>query len=271
MVSKKNIIRYILVFIIMVATIIFTLNKYSHVFPGSESALYGGGMETFYMLFDGNRVLLYFFIALVALPTLLYSYDTFSMNENKFNRQVILRVGLINYLVKSSFQSFLIAFVEFVMIAISALVLVGSFHMKVDIFDGAASSSYLVYSSTTFTNLIFFIIIGAIGYGVYSIFLFSLSHIITNKYVFAVSSLVIFFMSILAYFLLSSLLNNFFPISQYQNLHILTTLFVPINLFTPGFFTWGNGFYVFTIGLLTYLIMIYLLFLRFSFKVRKNG
>lgn len=151
-------------------------------------------------------------------------------------------------------HSFLIGFLFFLLLQSSILIFINYVIAPVHAFDYADT---YIFTSNILMNVMIYILLSSIGFGVYSCFGTALAYIIQNKYYYRLSLLTVLIITSLLYSVLAQI-----P-SVIPNWKIIAGSLSPTGLFAPGTFM-GNyvcdGYTNFTYSLIMYSIFIFILY-----------
>lgn len=264
--------RYIALLIIGFIAVILTVESSKPIFPTDE-LLAGGGREVqravyaFFMILDGNRIMFYIFIFIFAISPLIISSDYYISAENKFEHSVIQRIGIRKFILFRATNSFFYSALFMLIILMFSLLYLHISFAPID-FSGIIST-YVLFSTSGISNLIIFILLSSIGYGILQTFLSALIRFIKNKYVFYSMGLLLTFGTLLLYIFIINIVGKFFEYNIL--LQYFMSLFVPMNLVTPGLMFAELGLLAFITSATFYAIMIILLTILESKSRKVNG
>lgn len=192
------------------------------------------GLDFFYVLQDSGLILVLFIASLLLLPNLISS-DFLSYKINAFDHMIIVRTSDTQYRKDSRRMNFLVTVFVIILTHVLTLLTIQLFCFNIsfsinDIYQDATRNT-TIFSPSLLMSLITYIILSAIGYGVFSDFIYSLQVLIKNLYLYRTLGLIL---ALFAY-IGSSVLSRILFDTGLGTLPATLAYFMNIiNILTPG-------------------------------------
>lgn len=261
--SKKKLLLFSLYFIAIIIGIFISYKGAYGSIPEKVMILMKSkdpemGLDFFYYLQDSGLTLILYVLTTLVVPNII-SADFLLYNHNKFNQFMITRMSSTAYHKKERQFNFFATFILILITHLLTIFIIHLFFFKISfsinpIYMNATRQTNLL-SGSLLLNLIIYIILSSIGYGLFSHFLFSLQYFIKNVYLYRTLGLLV---SLILYIGASVLSHTFYNTSGSLTA-TLAYFFNIINILTPSIIkspVLNNNPYLFYIGtaLLYYLL-----------------
>lgn len=191
------------------------------------------GLDFFYYLQDSGLTLIFYVLTTLIVPNII-SADFLLYNHNKFNQFMITRMSSSLYYKKERQFNFIATFILILITHLLTILIIHLFFFKISfsinpIYMNATRQTNLL-SGSLLLNLIIYIILSSIGYGLFSHFLFSLQYFVKNVYLYRTLGLLV---SLILYIGASVLSHTFYNTSG-NLIATLAYFFNIINILTPS-------------------------------------
>ena len=261
--SKKKLLLFSIYFIAIIIGIFISYKGAYGSIPNNEMILMKSkdpemGLDFFYYLQDSGLTLILYVLTTLIVPNII-SADFLLYNHNKFNHFLITRMSSSIYHKKERQFNFVSTFILILITHLLTILIIHLFFFKISfsinpIYMNATRQTNLL-SSSLLLNLIIYMLLSAIGYALFSHFLFSLQYFIKNVYLYRTLGLLV---SLILYIGASVLSHTFYNTSGSLAATLAYFLNI-INIFTPSIIkspVLNNNPYLFYIGtaLLYYLL-----------------
>lgn len=261
--SKKKILLFSFYFIAIIIGIFISYKGAYGSIPNNEMILMKSkdpemGLDFFYYLQDSGLTLILYVLTTLIVPNII-SADFLLYNHNKFNHFLITRMSSSIYHKKERQFNFVSTFILILITHLLTILIIHLFFFKISfsinpIYMNATRQTNLL-SSSLLLNLIIYMLLSAIGYALFSHFLFSLQYFIKNVYLYRTLGLLV---SLILYIGASVLSHTFYNTSGSLAATLAYFLNI-INIFTPSIIkspVLNNNPHLFYIGtaLLYYLL-----------------
>lgn len=261
---KRQLSHLFFCYIFLVLTAVATIFL---IFPSTKDFDPGNfGIYSFYILFDMDTFIFFFASIFIIAPNIV-SIKLYQMKKGFLNF-LFMRISAKQYLNKALLQSFISGFFLFLTVELTILVIMHFFYDP--IFLSLTQETNLYFSRNAVYELILFLIISSIGFGVFLAFLTCLAAFIKNEYLCRSSGIIILIAAMLLYPLIGStivpFLLNYIP----KNIPVrsLCSFTLPTNLISPGT-TFEKeapytGWYSFIGSLLFYGILLFYMYKKLT-------
>lgn len=261
--SKKKLLLFSIYFIAIIIGIFISYKGAYGSIPNNEMILMKSkdpemGLDFFYYLQDSGLTLILYVLTTLIVPNII-SADFLLYNHNKFNHFLITRMSSSIYHKKERQFNFVSTFILILITHLLTILIIHLFFFKISfsinpIYMNATRQTNLL-SSSLLLNLIIYMLLSAIGYALFSHFLFSLQYFIKNVYLYRTLGLLV---SLILYIGASVLSHTFYNTSGSLTATLAYFLNI-INIFTPSIIkspVLNNNPHLFYIGtaLLYYLL-----------------
>lgn len=261
--SKKKLLLFSIYFIAIIIGIFISYKGAYGSIPNNEMILMKSkdpemGLDFFYYLQDSGLTLILYVLTTLIVPNII-SADFLLYNHNKFNHFLITRMSSSIYHKKERQFNFVSTFILILITHLLTILIIHLFFFKISfsinpIYMNATRQTNLL-SSSLLLNLIIYMLLSAIGYALFSHFLFSLQYFIKNVYLYRTLGLLV---SLILYIGASVLSHTFYNTSGSLAATLAYFLNI-INIFTPSIIkspVLNNNPHLFYIGtaLLYYLL-----------------
>lgn len=261
--SKKKLLLFSIYFIVVIVGIFISYKGAYGSIPNNEMILMKSkdsemGLDFFYYLQDSGLTLILYVLTTLIVPNII-SADFLLYNHNKFNQFMITRMSSSLYYKKERQFNFIATFILILITHLLTILIIHLFFFKISfsinpIYMNATRQTNLL-SGSLLLNLIIYIILSSIGYGLFSHFLFSLQYFVKNVYLYRALGLLV---SLILYIGASVLSHTFYNTSG-NLIATLAYFFNIINILTPSIIkspVLNNNPHLFYIGtaLLYYLL-----------------
>ena len=261
--SKKKLLLFSIYFIAIIIGIFISYKGAYGSIPNNEMILMKSkdpemGLDFFYYLQDSGLTLILYVLTTLIVPNIISS-DFLLYNHNKFNHFLITRMSSSIYHKKERQFNFVSTFILILITHLLTILIIHLFFFKISfsinpIYMNATRQTNLL-SSSLLLNLIIYMLLSAIGYALFSHFLFSLQYFIKNVYLYRTLGLLV---SLILYIGASVLSHTFYNTSGSLAATLAYFLNI-INIFTPSIIkspVLNNNPHLFYIGtaLLYYLL-----------------
>ena len=261
--SKKKLLLFSIFFIAIIIGIFISYKGAYGSIPNNEMILMKSkdpemGLDFFYYLQDSGLTLILYVLTTLIVPNII-SADFLLYNHNKFNHFLITRMSSSIYHKKERQFNFVSTFILILITHLLTILIIHLFFFKISfsinpIYMNATRQTNLL-SSSLLLNLIIYMLLSAIGYALFSHFLFSLQYFIKNVYLYRTLGLLV---SLILYIGASVLSHTFYNTSGSLAATLAYFLNI-INIFTPSIIkspVLNNNPHLFYIGtaLLYYLL-----------------
>ena len=256
MLKSRNIIKKIFVlFFIVLFGYVFNENVLMHDVTINEFN------EIYLSLWERGRGGVFLLVFLFGISELIL-IDEYKLWYEKTYKNIVTRIGYRTFLIKRMmiifFKSMLYTFcIHLVLIFLLNMTHTYSYMKGIDMLQ------HIYFSHNVYINLLIFVILSSIGNGILFMFLYTLTPLIKNIYVFRVLPLIVLFISIFLITLYSNLLISMFGDSLLVRSIAMGP--IPTSLISPG----GSWYYYaleeFVSGVVTYFVfmIVTLSFIRF--------
>lgn len=226
-----------------------------------------GGIEFFYMVMNGGILIWNYILCILLIPNL-YSVDYLIDHKSGLAQMLKTRLGYKKYFYLSMIANFLFTMITIIFMQLAILFFIHIFLspivFNVDVTQGLTTDAQ-AFASNECISLIVFMLLSAIGYGIFSSFLFSLQSIIKNPYVYRLMGIILGLILYTGTVLIADLATPI-PI-----LHNIMLFFFIGHLINPGVMSTTiiqniSPYITFIITLLIYLALTMILFKRMSIK-----
>lgn len=217
--------------------------------PIQEVTDYNLGMHAFFHIFNGNRIMIYFFAGMVLVIPSIIVVKHYKFYHNNFTSFILLRIPYKCYMKKMLTHVFCVSFVFYLALNIAIFALVHFFYTPIKL--SGSLDMYALFSTNTFINLVLYMTFSSIGFALYSLFLVALIPFIKNEFTFRTISLINFVLGLLSYALLVKCIASIIPFTLYTS-RTLLSFTVPLDLYTPGLLFEENGVLAFAISCIFY-------------------
>lgn len=258
--SKKQIYSIYFSFILLIALAIITL--LTQLQKPEVNPVVNDGLYAFYTLFNGNRIMIFFFIGLVILISNIFPIIYFKYFNQGFTSFICTRISYKDYQKRITKKVFISAFCFYIVLNVTILLLIHLLYTPIR-FD-LPEATYPIFSSNQIFNLFCYILLSSIGFGFYNVFLLSFIPFIKNEYLYRATSLIHFIIGLLSFMVIKSSLLPFYDVIG-SKISVLSSFMVPLNLYTPGLFFEEEGFLAFTLSIIFYGVVTFILF-KLSYK-----
>lgn len=261
--SKKKLLLFSIYFIAIIIGIFISYKGAYGSIPNNEMILMKSkdpemGLDFFYYLQDSGLTLILYVLTTLIVPNII-SADFLLYNHNKFNHFLITRMSSSIYHKKERQFNFVSTFILILITHLLTILIIHLFFFRISfsinpIYMNATRQTNLL-SSSLLLNLIIYMLLSAIGYALFSHFLFSLQYFIKNVYLYRTLGLLV---SLILYIGASVLSHTFYNTSGSLAATLAYFLNI-INIFTPSIIkspVLNNNPHLFYIGtaLLYYLL-----------------
>ena len=261
--SKKKLLLFSIYFIAIIIGIFISYKGAYGSIPNNEMILMKSkdpemGLDFFYYLQDSGLTLILYVLTTLIVPNII-SADFLLYNHNKFIHFLITRMSSSIYHKKERQFNFVSTFILILITHLLTILIIHLFFFKISfsinpIYMNATRQTNLL-SSSLLLNLIIYMLLSAIGYALFSHFLFSLQYFIKNVYLYRTLGLLV---SLILYIGASVLSHTFYNTSGSLAATLAYFLNI-INIFTPSIIkspVLNNNPHLFYIGtaLLYYLL-----------------
>lgn len=261
--SKKKLLLFSIYFIAIIIGIFISYKGAYGSIPNNEMILMKSkdpemGLDFFYYLQDSGLTLILYVLTTLIVPNII-SADFLLYNHNKFNHFLITRMSSSVYHKKERQFNFVSTFILILITHLLTILIIHLFFFRISfsinpIYMNATRQTNLL-SSSLLLNLIIYMLLSAIGYALFSHFLFSLQYFIKNVYLYRTLGLLV---SLILYIGASVLSHTFYNTSGSLAATLAYFLNI-INIFTPSIIkspVLNNNPHLFYIGtaLLYYLL-----------------
>lgn len=261
--SKKKLLLFSIYFIVVIVGIFISYKGAYGSIPNNEMILMKSkdpemGLDFFYYLQDSGLTLIFYVLTTLIVPNII-SADFLLYDHNKFNQFMITRMSSSLYYKKERQFNFIATFILILITHLLTILIIHLFFFKISfsinpIYMNATRQTNLL-SGSLLLNLIIYIILSSIGYGLFSHFLFSLQYFVKNVYLYRALGLLV---SLILYIGASVLSHTFYNTSG-NLIATLAYFFNIINILTPSIIkspVLNNNPHLFYIGtaLLYYLL-----------------
>jgi hypothetical protein len=268
--SRKNAFRYLCCYsILMLSTFLTVYTNY----PSLENSYPGDyGIYAFYKM-TSMDMLLFVFTALFIIAPLLVS-ATFFQIQKGFSNFILLRISIQDYLKRVLIKSFSTGFIFFLILQISIILYLHFFYESV--IPSLFISTEMYFSRNAVLELLIFVLLSSAGYGIFLMFISTLSMLIKNEYIFYSTGVLVQITSMLLYPCTGAVIVQ--QLEPYTRRMIpirsLLSFMVPANLITPGttfpLEAHYTGWYSFTSTALFFTLLIYLLYRLICSRYKYN-
>lgn len=201
-----------------------------------------------------------FFIMVVMLCMFGVVFSRYRQFYDKFDQNCILRIGLKNYLFQN-IKGIIVESITFMSILHIALLLFDFIYFQDPIFDQYAEYCYIV--DNQLWNFIIFIFLSLIGMAILNIFIYSLSILIRNIYIFAVLPVILIFVTLMTSDVFVQLIG---PIFDYLTTRVIFMALIPSALIQPC----ANMDYPFITYIISAICYISLSLIIFKYSIHKK-
>lgn len=236
--SKKKLLLFSIYFIVVIVGIFISYKGAYGSIPNNEMILMKSkdsemGLDFFYYLQDSGLTLILYVLTTLIVPNII-SADFLLYNHNKFNQFMITRMSSSLYYKKERQFNFIATFILILITHLLTILIIHLFFFKISfsinpIYMNATRQTNLL-SGSLLLNLIIYIILSSIGYGLFSHFLFSLQYFVKNVYLYRALGLLV---SLILYIGASVLSHTFYNTSG-NLIATLAYFFNIINILTPS-------------------------------------
>ena len=190
--SRKNTFRYLCCYsILMLSTFLTVYTNY----PSLENSYPDDyGIYAFYKMTSMDMLL--FVLALFIIAPLLVS-ATFFQIQKGFSNFILLRISIQDYLKRVLIKSFSTGFIFFLILQISIILYLHFFYESV--IPSLFISTEMYFSRNAVLELLIFVLLSSVGYGIFLMFLSTLSMLIKNEYIFYSTGVLVQITSMLLY------------------------------------------------------------------------
>lgn len=236
--SKKKLLLFSIYFIAIIIGIFISYKGAYGSIPNNEMILMKSkdpemGLDFFYYLQDSGLTLIFYVLTTLIVPNII-SADFLLYDHNKFNQFMITRMSSSLYYKKERQFNFIATFILILITHLLTILIIHLFFFKISfsinpIYMNATRQTNLL-SGSLLLNLIIYIILSSIGYGLFSHFLFSLQYFVKNVYLYRTLGLLV---SLILYIGASVLSHTFYNTSG-NLIATLAYFFNIINILTPS-------------------------------------
>lgn len=236
--SKKKLLLFSIYFIAIIIGIFISYKGAYGSIPNNEMILMKSkdpemGLDFFYYLQDSGLTLILYVLTTLIVPNII-SADFLLYDHNKFNQFMITRMSSSLYYKKERQFNFIATFILILITHLLTILIIHLFFFKISfsinpIYMNATRQTNLL-SGSLLLNLIIYIILSSIGYGLFSHFLFSLQYFVKNVYLYRALGLLV---SLILYIGASVLSHTFYNTSG-NLIATLAYFFNIINILTPS-------------------------------------
>lgn len=236
--SKKKLLLFSIYFIVVIVGIFISYKGAYGSIPNNEMILMKSkdpemGLDFFYYLQDSGLTLIFYVLTTLIVPNII-SADFLLYDHNKFNQFMITRMSSSLYYKKERQFNFIATFILILITHLLTILIIHLFFFKISfsinpIYMNATRQTNLL-SGSLLLNLIIYIILSSIGYGLFSHFLFSLQYFVKNVYLYRTLGLLV---SLILYIGASVLSHTFYNTSG-NLIATLAYFFNIINILTPS-------------------------------------
>lgn len=187
--------------------------------------------------------------------------------ENKFDKNIITRVGYRKYYLYTVFKIFISAFIYSLIIHVSIIILMNVLH-NFDFINTADSHFQHVYfSNNTYTNISIFVLLSSLGSAIFCISLYPFLYFIKNRYLCKFIPVLTFFSSFIVSFILSSVFQNFLLdiTGNFEKTKTILCSIIPTSLIEPG-----SGWYAYAVTDYICGVIVYSLVILLGFFILKR-
>lgn len=187
--------------------------------------------------------------------------------ENKFDKNIIARVGYRKYYLNTVFKIFISALIYSLIIHVSIIILMNVFH-NFDFINTAESHyQHIYFSNNTFTNISIFVLLSSLGSAIFCISLYPFLYFIKNKYLCKFIPVLVFFSTLIVSFILSPFFQNFLLniTGSLEKAKTILCSIIPTSLIEPG-----CGWYTYAVTDFICGVIIYSLVMLLGFFVLKR-
>ncbi|WP_147573607.1 hypothetical protein [Candidatus Stoquefichus massiliensis] len=252
----KNI---ILLIIIIISGTFFGLNMLNGISVNEFNEIY---LKLWERGLNGIFLVLYLIIIFELSVSKSYSYI-----DNKFDKNIIIRVGYKKYYLQTIITIFLSAFIYSLIIHISIILLMNMFHTFDFTTIAKERFQHIYFSNNTYLNISIFVLLSSTGSSIFCTSIYPFLYFIKNKYLCKFIPVLTFFCTIILSFIISPIFQNFL-LSITGNLEKAKTILcsiIPSSLIEPGCGWYSYALLDFVCG-----ASIYILIMLFGFCLLKR-
>lgn len=227
---KRPILHFLFYYVFLVLTAVTTIFL---ILPSTEDFYPGSfGIYSFYKLFNMDTFIFFFASIFIIAPNI--ASIKLYQKKKGFLKFLLIRISAKQYLNKSLFQSFVSGFFLLLSVELTILVIMHLFYDS--IFLSLTQETNIYFSMNAISELIIFLIISSIGFGIFLAFLTCLAAFIKNEYLCRSSGIIILIVSMLLYPLIGSTIVPFLLNHIPKNIPVrsLCSFILPTNLISPG-------------------------------------
>lgn len=192
------------------------------------------GLSFFYDCLSLQQTLYIYSMLILIIPNV-FASDVLRMRNNGCTNAIISRMGYASYFKNNVFITFVFSFLVILLFQIFVLLLIHFVYAPIEFTNFTLSN--MVYSPGQFLhpneiiNLVLFILCTSVGYGIFSVFLYSLQVWIRNVYLFSIMGFITGLLFSTGNVLIGKSIYMVFPNAIVE--HIAAGAFIG-NLINPG-------------------------------------
>lgn len=247
--SLKQNIMIVTTFIILLITGILTIATQ---FPAPETLNPANVFDTFFNLWNGNRTMIFFFVTMVLAISNLFTIPYYKYYHNRFLSFVRTRITYRNYAKKAMIHIFITSFLFYLCLNLAVFLIITLLYTPNYFPD--MEETYLLFHQNSWLNFILYCIVSSFGFSFYQLFLFVIIPLIKNEFLYRGLSFLHFILGLLSFLLFSGAVNIVLDQTHWL-MRPLGSVFVPLNLYTPGLLFEENGMIYFMLTAFIYLLM----------------
>lgn len=263
--STKQKIIILAMWILLIILSIITLK--TQFYPVEETApTVNIAVNTFFHIFNGNRVMIFFFIGFIIVIPSIFPIIYFKYFNNHFVSYINTRISYKKYSFLILFKTFFNSFLFYILLNVAILLIIHFLYFPINF--NTDFNIYKLFSDNQVTNLCFYIFFSSIGFAIYNSFLLQLIPFIKNEFIYRAISLLNFIIGLLLFIAIQQFMGIF---GSSDLIRIISSFIVPINLFTPGLLFESYGFLSFICSAIFYILISLVLYILSYRELISNG